>query len=55
MIEKPPDRLEADIRKLHGCLTELVSLQAVGKVWVDAGVLAKELERILAKKRAPAG
>ena len=51
---KQPDQLEADVRKLHACLAELLSLQAVGKVWVDAKVLARELERMLAKnKRRP--
>ena len=52
---KQPDQLEADIRKLHGCLTELVCLQAVDKVWGDARVLVKELERILAKKKRRSG
>jgi hypothetical protein len=49
------DKLEADIRKLHGCLMELSRIRHAGPVWVSAGSVAVELENILAKKERRPG
>lgn len=49
------DKLEADIRKLHGCLMELSRIRQAGPVWVSAGSVATELEEILAKKERRPG
>lgn len=56
MIETQlPDALEIAIQRLHGCLQELVGLQNAGRVWVDARVLAAELERILKRNERRPG
>ena len=47
--------LEDDIRKLHGCLAGLSGIRHAGAVWVSAGCVASELERILAKNERRPG
>lgn len=48
MIEiKPPDKLEAGIRELHGQLMWMLSIQATEDVGISARAMVCELEKIL--------